>query len=68
MSLDPSPKPLQEAAHSGCAGGCSAAVTTTVEIPAAADLAQSDGAPVFVIATMDCPSEGNDVRPAGGGL
>jgi len=68
MSLDPSPKPLQEAAHSGCAGGCSAAVTTTVEIPAAADLAQSDGVPVFVIPTMDCPNEENDIRRAVAGI
>ena len=68
MSLDPSPKPLQEAAHSGCAGGCSAAVTTTVEIPAAADPAQSDGVPVFVIPTMDCPNEENDIRRAVAGI
>ena len=68
MSLDPNPKPLQETAHSGCAGGCSAAVTTTVEIPAAADLAQSDGVPVFVIPTMDCPNEENDIRRAVAGI
>ena len=68
MSLDPHPKPLQETAHSGCAGGCSAEMTTATEIPAASDLAQSDGIPVFVIPTMDCPNEENDIRRAVAGI
>ena len=68
MSLDPNPKPLPETAHCGCAGGCSAAVTTAAEIPAAADLAQSDGVLVFVIPTMDCPNEENDIRRAVAGI
>ena len=68
MSLDPNPKPLQETAHCGCAGGCSAAVTTAVEIPAASGLAQSDGVTVFLIPTMDCPNEENDIRRAVAGI
>jgi Cd2+/Zn2+-exporting ATPase len=68
MSLDTNPKPLQKAAHCGCAGGCSAAVPTAAEIPAAADLAQSDGVPIFVIPTMDCPNEENDIRRAVAGI
>ena len=52
MSLDPNPKPLQETAHCGCAGGCSVAAPAVAETPAAADLAQSDGVPVFVIPTL----------------
>ena len=68
MSLDPNPKPLQETAHCGCAGGCSAAVPSAAGIPAASDLAQSDGVPVFVIPTMDCPNEENDIRRAVAGI
>jgi Cd2+/Zn2+-exporting ATPase len=64
MNLDPKPKPLQETAHRGCAGGCSVAVTTAAEIPADSNLAQSGGVPVFVIPTMDCPNEENDIRRA----
>ena len=68
MSLDPNPKPLPETAHCGCAGGCSAAVPTVAEIAAASDLTQSDGVPVFVIPTMDCPNEENDIRRAVAGI
>jgi Cd2+/Zn2+-exporting ATPase len=68
MSLDPNPKPLQETAHCGCAGGCSAAVPSAAGIPADSDLAQSDGGPVFVIPTMDCPNEENDIRRAVAGI
>ena len=53
MSIDPNPKPHQETAHSGCAGGCSAAVPSAAEIPSPAALAQPDGAPVFLIPSMD---------------
>jgi len=48
MSLDPNPKPHQETAHCGCAGGCSAAAPAVAERPAASDIAQSDGVPVFL--------------------
>jgi Cd2+/Zn2+-exporting ATPase len=68
MSLDPNPKPLQKAAHCGCAGGCSAAATAAAEIPSAYNLAQSDGVPVFLIPTMDCPNEENDIRRAVAGI
>ncbi len=68
MSLDANPKPLQKAAHCGCAGGCSAAAPAVAEIPAASDLAPSDGVPVFVIPTMDCPNEENDIRRAVAGI
>ena len=64
MSIGLNPKPFQKAAHCGCTGGCSATVSTAAEIPAASDLAQSDGVPVFVIPTMDCPNEENDIRRA----
>ena len=63
MSLDSHPKPLQETAHCGCAGGCSAS-----GIGAAVDPAQSDGVPVFLIPTMDCPNEENDIRRAVAGI
>ena len=68
MSLDPNLKPLQRTTHCGCAGGCSAAVPSTAEIPAASDLTQSDAVPVFVIPTMDCPNEENDIRRAVAGI
>ena len=68
VSLEPNPKPLQETGHCGCAGGRSAAVTTAVEIPAASGLAQSDGVTVFLIPTMDCPNEENDIRRAVAGI
>ena len=68
MSPDPNLKPLQKAAHCGCAGGCSAAATAAAEIPPASNLAQSDGVPVFVIPTMDCPNEENDIRRAVAGI
>ena len=68
MSLDHNPKPLQDNAHCGCAGGCSATVPKVAEITAASDLAQSDGVPVFVVPTMDCPNEENDIRRAVAGL
>ena len=64
MSLDPTSKPLQETTHCGCASSCSAAVPAAADIPAAPDLAQSDGVPVFLITTMDCPTEENDIRRA----
>ena len=63
MSLEVSPKPLEKTARCGCANGCSAAATTT-ETPALSDLATSDGVTVFVIPTMDCPNEENDIRRA----
>ena len=68
MSLDHNPKPLQDNAHCGCAGGCSATVPKVAEITAASDLAQSDGVPVFVVPTMDCPNEENDIRRAVAGI
>lgn len=68
MSLDPNPKPHQETAHCGCAGGCSAAAPAVAERPAASDLAQSDGVPVFLIPSMDCPNEENDIRRAVAGI
>ena len=68
MSPDPNLKPLQKAAHCGCAGGCSAAATAAAEIPPASNLAQSDGVPVFLIPTMDCPNEENDIRRAVAGI
>lgn len=68
MSLEATPQPRQETAHCGCAGGCSAAVPTVAEIAAASDLTQSDGVPVFVIPTMDCPNEENDIRRAVAGI
>ena len=68
MSLDPNPKLLQESSHCGCAGGCSATAPKVAKIPAAPDLARSDGMPVFVIPTMDCPNEENDIRRAVAGI
>ena len=68
MRLDPHPKPIQETAHCGCAGGCSVAATTVAEIPVASNLAKSDSAPVFLIPTMDCPNEENDIRRAVAGI
>jgi Cd2+/Zn2+-exporting ATPase len=68
MSPDPNLKPLQKAAHCGCAGGCSAVATAAAEIPSAYNLAQSDGVPVFLIPTMDCPNEENDIRRAVAGI
>ena len=68
MSLDSSPKPIQETAPSRCTGGCSAVAPTVAEIPAASDPAQSDSVAVFVIPTMDCPNEENDIRRAVAGI
>jgi Cd2+/Zn2+-exporting ATPase len=68
MSPDPNLKPLQKAAHCGCAGGCSAVASAAAEIPSAYNLAQSDGVPVFLIPTMDCPNEENDIRRAVAGI
>ena len=68
MSLEPNSKPLQEPAHCGCAGGCSAAAPAVGEIPSASNPAQNNGVPVFLIPSMDCPNEENDIRRAVAGI
>jgi Cd2+/Zn2+-exporting ATPase len=63
MSIDSNPKPLQDTARCGCAGSC-AAGAYTADTPTGADPVQCDGVPVFLIPTMDCPNEENDIRRA----
>ena len=64
MSLDPNPKTLQKTVRCGCAAGCSSAASASTDVPVTADHAQDGEASVFLISTMDCPNEENDIRRA----
>ena len=68
MSLDSNLKPLQETPLRMCGWLFGNSALAVAEIPAASDLAQSDGVPSLWFQPADCPNEENDIRRAVAGI